>query len=54
MIYKKIQKKLEKISLDEYNSWFGEYLSYFAKHLINLLMKLIKKVSPFVNSKDIE
>ncbi len=54
MIYKKIQRKLEKISLDEYNSAFGQYLSYIAKHVINVLMRLIKKVSPYLNSKDIE
>ena len=54
MIYKKIQKKLEKISLDEYNSQFGVYLSFVSKHGVILLMKGIKKIAPYVNSSDIE
>jgi hypothetical protein len=54
MIYKKIQRKLEKISLDEYNSQFGIYLSFICKHLVIILMKGIKKIAPYVNSSDIE
>ena len=50
----KIQKKLEKISLDEYNSQFGTYLSFVSKHLVILLMRGIKKIAPYVNSRDIE
>lgn len=53
-IYKKIQKKLEKIKLEEYNSAVGVYLSLGSKHVVKILMKLIKKVAGFVNSNDIE
>ncbi len=53
-IYKKIQKKLEKIKLEEYNSVFGVYLSLFSKHVVKILIKLIKKVAGFVNTNDIE
>ena len=53
-IYKKIQKKLENIKLEEYNSMFGVYLSFTCKHIVKLLMKLIKKIAGFVNSNDID
>ena len=53
MIYKKIQRKLERISLDEYNSQVGVWVSFASKHVVVMLMKGIKKISPYVNSKDI-
>lgn len=53
MIYKKIQKNLERVSLDEYNTQFSKYLSFCLKHLTIVLMKAIKKISPYINSQDI-
>lgn len=53
-IYKTIQKKLERIKMDEYHSYVGVYLSMGCKITVVALIKTIKKIAEYVNSHDIE
>lgn len=53
-IYKRIQKHLERVRLDEYNSHFGIALSFLCTHTVAILMKLICKIAAFIDSKHIE
>ena len=53
-IYKKIQKRLEKIKLDEYHSQFAIYLSFICKYAVIIMIKTIKKIAEYVHSRDIE
>lgn len=53
-IYKTIQKKLERVKMDEYHSYMGVYLSKASKFAVIGLMKLIKRVAEYVNTNDID
>lgn len=53
-IYKKVQKKLEKIKMDEYHNQLGIYMSLTCKCLAVFLMKGVEKIAEYVNSNDIE
>ena len=53
-IYKRIQKSLERVKLDQYNSHFGIALSFLCTHTVAILMKLICKIAVFIDSKHIE
>ena len=53
-VYKKIQKKLEKMELDEYHSYVGIYFSSFCKQIVILFFLAIKKLAEYVNSNNIE
>lgn len=52
-IYKTIQKKLERVKMDEYHSYVGVYLSKTCKFAVVGLMKLVGKIAEYVNSNDI-
>ena len=53
-VYKTLQKKLERVKMDEYHSYAGVYVSMGCKIAVMALMKLIKKIAEYVNSNDIE
>ena len=53
-IYKRIQKHLERVKLDEYNSHFGIALSFLCTQSVAIMMKLICKIAAFIDSKHIE
>jgi len=53
-IYKRIQKHLEKVKLEEYNSHFGIALSFICTNTVAILMKLICKIAAYIDSKHIE
>lgn len=53
-IYKKIQKRLEKVKMDEYQSQVSVYISFVCKYAVIFMIKVIKKIAEYVNSKDIE
>lgn len=53
-IYKRVQKKLEKVKMDEYQTQAGKYISLVCKHIVILMMKLIERIAEYVNSNDIE
>jgi hypothetical protein len=44
-IYKRVQKKLDKIKMDEYHTQFGKYLSLICKHLAILMIKGVEKIA---------
>jgi hypothetical protein len=54
MIYKKIQRHLEKIKLEEYHSHFGVAISFICTHMAGFFMKIIKKMAAYIDSKHIE
>lgn len=53
-IYKTIQRRLDKIKMDDYHSQVGIYISFVCKHAVILMFKGIKKIAEYVNSNDIE
>ena len=53
-IYKRVQKKLDKVKMDEYHTQFGKYISLICKHLAILMMRGVQKIAEYVNSQDIE
>lgn len=53
-IYKRIQKHLEKVKLEEYNSHFGLILSFICTHSVALLLKITKKIAAYIDSQHIE
>lgn len=52
-IYKRVQKKLEKVKMDEYQTQLGKYISIVCKHIVLILMKAIERIAEYVNSNDI-
>ena len=52
-IYKKIQKRLDRIKMDEYHSQVGIYISFVCKLTVIFMFKTIKKIAEYVNSNDI-
>lgn len=53
-IYKRIQKQMEKVKLEEYNSHFGIAISFLCTNTVALLMKLTGKIAAYIDSKHIE
>jgi hypothetical protein len=54
MIYKYVQKRLEKIKMDEYTNEMGKWLSISCKYIVIVLMKVVKKLAEYVHKQDIE
>lgn len=53
-IYKRIQKQMEKVKLEEYNSHFSIAISFLCTNTVALLMKLTEKIAAYIDSKHIE